>query len=117
MNALAVSLAASLVLTVVLELSFLAALGVRERKDLALVVLVNVLTNPAVVLLHFLAVYRAGWNRVPVTIVLEAAAVLVEAHYYRRCGKAIHRPLLCALSANLFSYTMGFIINFLIGRL
>ena len=45
------SLIVSLALTLMLELGFALILGVRGRRNLALVALVNVLTNPPVVLL------------------------------------------------------------------
>ena len=56
------SMAAALGLTLVLELTFALIWGLR-KKELLLVVLMNILTNPAVNLLYLLA-YQVGWNSV-----------------------------------------------------
>lgn len=94
--------AVSLGLTLMLELPVVLLWGVRGRRDLWLAVLVNVLTNPAVVLLHAL-----GCPALP----LEAAAIAVEGVCYRACGEDIRRPYLLALCANVFSYTAGLLLN------
>ena len=94
--------AVSLGLTLLLELPFVYLWGLRSRHDLTLAALVNVLTNPAVVLL-----YQLGCPALP----LEAAAVAVEALCYRGCGQQIRRPVLLALCANVFSYTLGLLLN------
>ena len=59
--------AISLGLTLLLELPVVYLWGVRKRRDLTLAVLVNVLTNPVVVLLHGL-----GCPALP----LEVAAII-----------------------------------------
>ena len=97
----------SLGLTLVLELGFALTWGIR-RRDLALCALVNLLTNPAVVLLHLLF----PWP--PVTLALEGAAVAVEALYYRRYGLRIRSPWLFSLAANGLSFCLGFLLNLLI---
>ncbi len=101
------ALALSLLLTVLLEEGFALAWGLRGRDELALVALVNCLTNPPVVLLRYTAVTLRGWPVVPVTAALEISAILVEAYCYRRGSRALKRPLLFAVLANLFSYTAG----------
>ena len=102
------SLAVSLALTLVLELGF-ALLWGAERHDLPLVALANVLTNPAVVLCHTLAALFFPAALPPVTLVLEAGAVLVEGRLFATRGD-IRFPWGFSLCANLFSFSIGFLI-------
>ena len=106
-------LAGSLALTLVLEELFALLWGLRGRRELTVVALVNVLTNPPVVLLYHIAVGLWGWHAASVTILLEGAAVAVEWRCYRLCSDQLQRPLLFALLANLFSYGAGCVINLL----
>lgn len=92
----------SLSLTLLLELPFAYLWGLRSRCNLKLAVLVNVLTNPAAVLFHSLGL--------PV-LPLETAVVVVEAFCYRTRGESIRHPFLLALCANVFSYTIGLVLN------
>lgn len=103
--------AVSLGLTLALETPVAYAWGLRDRHNLAVAVLVNVLTNPAVVLLNFWLSVRTGWPRLAVQLPLEALAVTVEAVCYRECGKDIRRPALLSLCANGFSYCTGLLLN------
>ena len=105
------ALAVSLALTLVLEELFALIWGLRGRRELGTVALVNVLTNPPVVLLYHTAVGLWGWNAAAVTAVLEGAAVLVEWRYYRLCSEQLGKPLLFALLANAFSYGAGQLIG------
>ena len=88
-------LAVSLALTLVFEVGFALLWGLRGRRELGLVALVNVLTN------------------LPATLVLETAAVVVEWRCYRAFSRQIRRPLLFALLANGLSYGAGCVINML----
>ncbi len=98
----------SLALTLLVELAVALIWGLRGR-DLGLCALVNVLTNPAVVLLHSL------FPAPPVTLLLEGAAVAVEALYYRRYGAHISRPWRLSLTANALSFGIGLLIGRFIG--
>ena len=106
-------LAVSLLLTLLFEEGFALVWGLRGKRELALVALVNCLTNPPVVLLYYTATGLWRWNAVPVTIFLEAAAVLVEWLCYRAYSEQVKRPFLFALLVNLFSYGAGCVINLL----
>ncbi|MBD5150803.1 MAG: hypothetical protein HDT18_10680 [Oscillibacter sp.] len=106
-------LAVSLLLTLVFEEGFALAWGLRGRRELGLVALVNILTNPAVVLLYYTAAGPLHWNAIPVTVVLEASAILVEWLCYRAFSEQVKRPFLFALLINLFSYGAGCVINLL----
>lgn len=99
------SLAGSLGLTLLLELGF-ALLWRVERRDLLAVALVNVLTNPIVVLCcHITAWYAPGF-RTAVTLALELGAVLTEGLIYCRRSQ-IDQPLTFSLWANVFSFLTG----------
>ena len=106
-------LAVSLLLTLVFEEGFALVWGLRGRRELGLVALVNILTNPPVVLLYYTATGLWRWYAIPVTIVLEASAVLVEWRCYRAFSDQVKRPFLFALLINLFSYGAGCVINLL----
>ena len=110
-RALLIALAVSLALTLVLESGFFLLVGKRNKKDLLLVALVNVLTNPAVVLLYWLAVAYADFNRVVVIAVLEVLAVLTEGYMYKKHGQDFKRPYGFSLFANMFSYGTGLVLQ------
>ena len=103
------ALAVSLVLTLALEELFALAWGVRGRRELLLVALVNCLTNPPVVLLH--AALTGPWPqyRLLTTAALEVAAVFTEWRCYRAFSRQLRRPLLFALAVNAFSYGAGWV--------
>lgn len=100
--------AVSLGLTLLLELPVAYYWGLRSRHDLTVAVLVNVLTNPAVVLLNGLLSATPWWA---VQLPLEAAAIAVEGFCYRHCGENIRRPYLLSLCANCISYGAGLALN------
>lgn len=107
---LLLSMACALGLTLVLELGFSLFWGLRKR-ELLLVILMNILTNPAVNLLYILTVYLMGWPALPVVVLLEAAAVVTEGF----CSRGmIRRPWLFAILINAFSYSTGELLKFLI---
>lgn len=106
-------LAVSLALTLLFEELFALLWGLRGRRELTIVALVNVLTNPAVVLSYHTCTGLLGWNAAVVTAALEAAAILVEWHFYHICSERLKRPFLFALLANGLSYGLGCVINLL----
>jgi hypothetical protein len=107
-----ISLGVSLALTLAFEGLFALLWGLRGR-DLVLCVLVNVLTNPPVVLCALLwRTYGPGPGWLPVPL-LEAGAVLVEGLFYRRNGERVRRPFLFSLCANACSYGLGLLLRLL----
>ena len=100
-------MAKALLLTLTFELLFALVWGVRKNR-LLLVVLMNIMTNPAVNLLHYLAVYLLGWPAFWVIPVLELAAVIAEGFC---CKGVIRRPWLFVVLINAFSYSMGALIQ------
>lgn len=107
------ALAVSLLLTLAFEEGFALCRGLRGQRELGLVALVNVLTNPPVVLLYHTATGLWRWPAVPVALALETAAVVVEWRCYRAYSERVRRPFLFALLANLFSCGAGCVINLL----
>ena len=105
MSGLLLSLALSLLLTLALELGF-ALLWHVGRRDLPLVALANVLTNPAVVFCHAAAAAFVPGLLAPVTAALEIGAVLAEGWLFKTRSD-IRAPWLFAVCANLFSFVVG----------
>ncbi len=101
----------SLGLTIVLELAFALIFKVRRTYDLILVIVVNIITNPAVVLLNYLLLRHTDIPQLLIVLILEAAAVLVEGIYYKRYAEKVRRPFLFSLGANTFSYFIGLILT------
>lgn len=102
----------SLALTLGIELAAAFFCGVRSRRGILLVALVNILTNPLVVMLYWLIrLYLPGFPRIPVQIGLEAAVIMSEALVYRGFSRderwQIRRPVLLSLTANLCSWLLG----------
>lgn len=98
----------SLLLTLVLELPIILLFKAR-KKDLLLFLLVNILTNPAVVLLSMLT----GDNRI-IQLLLEIVVIYVEGWYYKKYAENMRHCFGCSFCANGFSYGMGVLLNFLL---
>lgn len=115
MDGIVGSLVLSLLLTLAFEIPFCTLVWGFRGRDIAVCALVNVVTNPPVVLSYLLvkqaltACGRAGLMPL-VTAGLELAAVVVEWIFYRRCTEK-RRPFFVSLSANAFSYFMGLALN------
>jgi len=108
------ALVVSLALTLALEAGFFLLAGMRDKKDMLLLVLVNIVTNPVVVLLYWLASVYTDWNLVFVIIPLEIFAILIEGYCYNKYGRGFKRPYVFSVCANMFSYWTGVLIQFLI---
>jgi len=101
----------SLAMTVLLECGFFLLAGKRNKSDLLLVVLVNVLTNPAVVSFYWLAATYTAWNIIIVNVILESFAAVAEGYCYSRYGREIRRPYAFSLAANAFSFGLAFLLQ------
>lgn len=110
-------LALALVLTMSIELgAAVLAFGLRERRELAVVALAQVVTNPTVELVCL----WVGWNpRLPlasgpwmVMLVAEAAALVVEALLYRVAEVGEH-PWLMSAALNVLSFGLGIVWSLL----
>lgn len=103
------ALGVSLALTLILESVFGLIWGVKGRRDWLLLLLVNVVTNPIVVTLHYCVS-----SHLLFVIVLEVCAVLAEWLAYRKWGKTVRPAFLFSLCANCFSYFCGVLLNYFV---
>ena len=105
MDRLLTALLVSLLLTLLLECAFAFVAGARTPRRLLLVALVNVLTNPPVVMLCTL------FPSPLLTAAMELAAVLTEGLIYRARADWLRRPFLFSLAIIAFSSLTGLLIN------
>ena len=110
-NSLFFSFSYALILTIVLETIFFFICGERDRSDLELLVLVNILTNPVVVLLFIVFRQYTKWSIILVISALEIAAIAVEGWLYQKQSKSLSHPYRFALLANGFSFCIGELLN------
>jgi hypothetical protein len=110
MKELLLTFAISLGLTLLLELLIARLCRLRGR-DYLLVLLVNILTNPAVVYLDMVCASHVPNGRDLWQIPLEVAAILIEGWCYARYARSLRRPWTFALVANVFSYGFGLFLN------
>ncbi len=94
------SLLLSLALTLIIELPLAALFKIPIKRAL----LVNILTNPAVVLLFHWASFLS-LPTLPVVVILEICAIATEGYFYKGYHK---RPFLVAIILNVISYSVGF---------
>lgn len=102
----------SLMLTIAIELAAALLFGMRMRKNMLLVVLVNVFTNPPAVLCNWLCrLYLPDYHRVAVQLAIEAVVIAAEALIYSVFARdeqwRIRRPVLFSLTANGCSWLLG----------
>ena len=110
-----ISLIISLVLTIVIELSISLILGIREKNDIYVVILVNICTNPIVVYIANYLVLIGSSKLVynVIVTIMEIVVVFIEYIMYKKYLKNYGKtPLLLSLSNNTASYLIGIIINF-----
>lgn len=109
-------MARSFAITLVTELAVAAVLGVRRKKDLLNVALVNLLTNPLVVSVSYSVGFFYGARiRLVCLACLELLAVVSEAFIYKRTlGYKRLNPLLLSFILNASSYIIGYTVNNLI---
>ena len=104
------SLLLSLTLTLVFELLLALIFGLRKPRDFLLVALVNVVTNPPLVLTMNL-LQRQSLACFPVILALELGAITVEWLLYRkRLEYQKLPPLVLSLLLNTLSYTGGLLL-------
>ncbi|MBQ7540908.1 MAG: hypothetical protein IJT44_01280 [Clostridia bacterium] len=101
--------------TIVIEGLLALLWGVRRMADQLIVLLVNVLTNPLLVSIGYLILFRFGTTGFNVaTAVMEVAVVLVEGWIYKKFLTAEKRPFLLSLFLNAGSFLIGLALNQLI---
>lgn len=101
----------ALFLTLTIETLLAAIVGIGELNDFKVVLFVNVLTNPLVNIVHYIAVILCGLPSVPIIIALELWAFLFEGFLYTRMLRFRGMPpYLLSLLLNLSSYGLGLLI-------
>lgn len=107
-----------LVLTIIIELLLALILGVRNKKDIINVILVNVITNPIVVMTPIILYLNFGSLISKISLlILEVLTVLVEGLIYKKVleYKKINWFLL-SLILNVTSFIIGEVINYFVWR-
>lgn len=115
LNSLPLLLIRCLLLTIIIELIIALILGVRNKKDIINIILVNVITNPIVVMSQTLLYIKFGYNIEMIGIaILEVLVVLAEGLIYKKVlnYKKIN-PILLSLILNALSFLIGELINLL----
>jgi len=109
----------SLILTLVLELLTAVLLRVElSKKNVYLIGLVNLLTNPPAVLLVWLGRQFFGGNfSLLLEIFVEIVVILTESSIYRKFVREenwnMKHPILLAVIANIISWGVGFVLQLL----
>ena len=106
-------MARALALTILFETGLALILGVRKKRDIAVVVLAQALTNPPLVITLMLINLRCGFTIYCAAVaVLEILAFLAEGVVYKKTldFKKIN-PFLLSLILNVFSFSAGQVIN------
>lgn len=107
----------SLLLTLLIELIMASFLGIGIGKDLLVIILVNVLTNPVVVLLCWLwRLYLPQVNLFWIQIPLEVLVVFAEYRIYKSMagnGWRCKKPFRFSVAANGASWFTGVILTWI----
>ncbi len=98
-----------LLLTLLFEVGAAWCLGICHRKDLFLVVFVNILTNPPLVLLSNFLMYYLGIGRGQLFtyLILEVLVVYIEYRIYKACLLFEFDPFMLSLLLNGISILGG----------
>lgn len=102
-----------LLLTIIIELIIALIIGIRDKKDIINVILVNVITNPIVVLLPIIIYIKFGYTFEKISLyILEVLTVLLEGLIYKKVLKYKKiNPFLISLILNLASFLIGELLN------
>ena len=102
-----------LIITIIIEAVVGLIIGIRDKKDILNIVLVNIMTNPLVVSLPILILLLYGTTARYVTLfLLEVFAVVSEGLvYYKFLKYKKINGFLVSLVLNLVSYGIGELLN------
>ena len=112
-NNMPLTMAVCLSLTIIIEVLIALILGVRAKKDILNVVLVNVVTNPIVVTVPYLIYILFNYDIYKYSIyILEVLAFITEGLIYLKVldYKKIN-PILLSAVLNLSSYGFGLLMD------
>lgn len=98
--------------TIVIELIMSLLLGIRNKKDILNVILVNIMTNPLVVSILMYITYNRLFNTTISIIILEILVILTEGFTYKKILTFDKiNPYVLSLILNISSYFIGELLN------
>lgn len=109
------SLLISLFLTIIIELTVSFIIGIRDKDDMKVVILVNICTNPIVVYIaNCLMLFTNDFIYNIGVAILEILVVMVEFVLYKKYLKFDKvSPFAISLINNVISFSIGVIINYI----
>lgn len=109
------SLLISLFLTIIIELTVSFIIGIRNKDDMKVVILVNICTNPIVVYIaNCLMLFTNDFIYNIGVAILEMLVVMVEFVLYKKYLKFDKvSPFAISLINNVISFSIGVIINYI----
>lgn len=101
--------------TIIIELLLALILGVRDKKDILNIILVNTMTNPLLVSLITYITYNRIFNRTVSIVIMEILVVIIEGFTYKKILKFKKiNPYVLSLILNASSYFIGELINYFV---
>lgn len=98
--------------TIMIELIMSLLLGIRNKKDILNVILVNIMTNPLVVSILMYITYNRLFNTTISIIILEILVILTEGFTYKKILTFDKiNPYVLSLILNISSYFIGRVLN------
>lgn len=98
--------------TIMIELIMSLLLGIRNKKDILNVILVNIMTNPLVVSILMYITYNRLFNTTISIIILEILVILTEGFTYKKVLTFDKiNPYVLSLILNISSYFIGELLN------
>lgn len=98
--------------TIVIELIMSLLLGIRNKKDILNVILVNIMTNPLVVSILMYITYNRLFNTTISIIILEILVILTEGFTYKKVLTFDKiNPYVLSLILNISSYFISGLLN------
>ena len=106
-------ISSSLIFTIILELGLALIFKIKNKDDIIIIVLVNVVTNPIVVVFpYLLGIFYGNTGRYVLLLILEILTVFFEGFIYKKYlkFKSIN-PYVLSILLNVTSYFIGIFIN------
>ena len=101
-----------LISTIMIELIMSLLLGIRNKKDILNVILVNIMTNPLVVSILMYITYNRLFNTTISIIILEILVILTEGFAYKKVLTFDKiNPYVLSLILNISSYFISGLLN------
>lgn len=102
-----------LIITIIIEMVFAYILKVRDKIDFLNILLVNILTNPILVITtYMIGILSSKLNKDIATYIFEVLVVLTEGYIYKKVLKYKKiNGFILSLILNLSSYLIGLLIT------